>query len=203
MSREFSSTWHCYEGVTVMQLNPRPALVSYVGVVPRMHQSRKRRFSGRAAIPLEATPDSGARYGCRSWSRSPQSMAQSFLLASATPANGQGVAMIACMHKLLTAIYVSQRTDGRSLSAPVEVRRTRNDPSRHIWITSKRERDLSFSRRCSILHFEVTPGVESKEAAAMPTANDLFVYVDLEPPENANGLKHPAPVRVVGARRIQ
>jgi hypothetical protein len=48
-----------------------------------------------------------------------------------------------------------------------------------IWISSKLEGDLSSSRRYLLLHFEVTLGVESREAAVTLTVDDPFV-TDLE-----------------------
>jgi len=72
-----------------------------------------------------------------------------------------------------------------------------------IWISSKREGDLSSSRRCLLLHLEVTPELKSSEGAATPTANDLFVSADLEPSDGGSGPKHPAPIRNTGARRVQ
>ena len=81
------------------------AFASYVGVVPRLHQSGKRNFSGKGAVPLgnarlrralwmpvlvaiRVNPWLGAYYRrLRAGGKRPK------------------VAMIACMHKLLTAIY--------------------------------------------------------------------------------------------------
>jgi len=80
-------------------------LASYVGVVPRMHQSGKRKYSGHGAIPLgnarlrralwmpvlvaiRVNPWLGAYYRhLREAGKRPK------------------VAMIACMHKLLKAVY--------------------------------------------------------------------------------------------------
>jgi hypothetical protein len=84
--------------------------------------------------------------------------------------------MIACMHKLLTAIYsvpkepvaivVSAALNLDPLSEVVELEMIHLAA---IWITSKREGDLSSSRRCLLLHLEVTPELKSSEAAATPT----------------------------------
>jgi transposase len=80
------------------------ALASYVGVVPRLHQSGKRRFSGRVAIPL-----GNARLRRALWM--PVLVAVRLnpwlrlLLAPAPSRKAAKVAMIACMHKLLAAVY--------------------------------------------------------------------------------------------------
>ncbi len=81
------------------------ALASYVGVVPRLHQSGKRKFSGRVGIPL-----GNARLRRALWM--PVLVAiriNPWLGAYYRRLRAAGkrpkVAMIAAMHKLLTAIY--------------------------------------------------------------------------------------------------
>jgi transposase len=81
------------------------ALASYVGVVPRLHQSGKRRFSGRVAIPL-----GNARLRRALWMPvlvavrlNPWLKAYYWRLRRA--GKRPKVAMIACMHKLLIAVY--------------------------------------------------------------------------------------------------
>lgn len=81
------------------------ALASYVGVVPRLHQSGKRRFSGRVAIPL-----GNARLRRALWMPvlvavrlNPWLRAYYFRLRSV--GKRPKVAMIATMHKLLAAVY--------------------------------------------------------------------------------------------------
>jgi transposase len=80
-------------------------VASYVGVVPRLRQSRKRRFSGRVAIPLGK-----ARLRRALWMPvlvavrlNPWLRAYYWRLRHA--GKRPKVAMIACMHKMLTAIY--------------------------------------------------------------------------------------------------
>jgi transposase len=81
------------------------ALASYVGVVPRLHQSGKRSFSGRVAIPL-----GNARLRRALWMPvlvavrlNPWLRAYYWRLRRA--GKRPKVAMIACMHKLLAAVY--------------------------------------------------------------------------------------------------
>lgn len=81
------------------------ALASYVGVTPRVHQSGKRTFSGKGAIPLGNARLRRALWmpvlvGIRvnPWLRA---YYQRLRAAGKRPR----VAMIACMHKLLGAIY--------------------------------------------------------------------------------------------------
>jgi transposase len=100
------------------------ALASYVGVVPRLHQSGKRRFSGRVAIPL-----GNARLRRALWMPvlvavrlNPWLHAYYWRLRRA--GKRPKVAMIACMHKLLVAVYSvakNRRPFVPRLSQPIEV----------------------------------------------------------------------------------
>ena len=81
------------------------AFASYVGVIPRLHQSGKRNFSGKSTVPL-----GNARLRRALWM--PVLVAirvNPWLSAYYRRLRAVGkrpkVAMIACMHKLLTAIY--------------------------------------------------------------------------------------------------
>lgn len=81
------------------------AFASYVGVIPRLHQSGKRNFSGKSSVPL-----GNARLRRALWM--PVLVAirvNPWLSAYYRRLRAAGkrpkVAMIACMHKLLTAIY--------------------------------------------------------------------------------------------------
>ena len=81
------------------------SFASYVGVIPRLHQSGKRNFSGKSTVPL-----GNARLRRALWM--PVLVAirvNPWLSAYYRRLRAVGkrpkVAMIACMHKLLTAIY--------------------------------------------------------------------------------------------------
>jgi hypothetical protein len=84
--------------------------------------------------------------------------------------------MIACMHIAADSnLQCPKRTGGRrcqcglNLDPLSEVVELEMIHLAAIWITSKREGDLSSSRRCLLLHLEVTPELKSSEAAATPT----------------------------------
>jgi transposase len=112
---------------TVLQLGDRVrhlhALASYVDVVPRLHQSGTRRFSGRVAIPL-----GNARLRRALWMPvlvavrlNPWLHAYYWRLRRA--GKRPKVAMIACMHKLLAAVYSvakNRRPFLPKLSPPIE-----------------------------------------------------------------------------------
>jgi transposase len=81
------------------------ALASYVGVVPRLRQSGKRTFSGARGLPL-----GNARLRHRLWMptlvavrRNPWLRAHYDRLLAA--GKRPRVALVACMRKLLTAVY--------------------------------------------------------------------------------------------------
>ena len=81
------------------------ALASYVGVIPRLHQSGKRKFSGKGTVPL-----GNARLRRALWM--PVIVAiriNPWLNAYYRRLRAGGkrpkVAIIACMHKLLAAVY--------------------------------------------------------------------------------------------------
>ncbi len=81
------------------------AFASYVGVVPRLHHSGKRRYSGKPSIPLGNARLKRALWmpvlvGVRlnPWLRA-------YYLRLRSAGKRPKVAMIACMHKLLAAVY--------------------------------------------------------------------------------------------------
>jgi transposase len=100
-----TATWIIAETADPARFRSAAALASYVGVVPRLHQSGKRRFSGRAAIPL-----GNARLRRAPWMPvlvavrvNPWLHAYYWRLRRA--GKRPKVAMVACMHKLLAAVY--------------------------------------------------------------------------------------------------
>lgn len=100
-----TAAWIIAETGDPARFRSAAALASYVGVVPRLHQSGKRRFPGRAAIPL-----GNARLRRALWMPvlvavrvNPWLHAYYWRLRRA--GKRPKVAMIACMHKLFAAIY--------------------------------------------------------------------------------------------------
>lgn len=102
------------------------ALASYVGVVPRLHQSGKKRYSGKPAIPL-----GNARLRRALWM--PVLVAvrlnpwlRRYYLHLRAAGKRPKVALVACMHKLVVAIYSVAKHRrpfvSREASLPVTVR---------------------------------------------------------------------------------
>jgi transposase len=99
-----------------------PAFASYIGVVPRLHQSGKRNFSGRSAIPL-----GNARLRRALWM--PVLVAirlnpwlRTYYQRLRAAGKRPKVAMIAAMHKLVAAIYSvakNRRPFQPRVSAPI------------------------------------------------------------------------------------
>ena len=82
------------------------ALASYVGVVPRLRQSGKRRLSGPGACFRSATLVCGMRYGCRPYPPFASNRGCApFICGCGRREKPPKVALIAAMHKLLAAIF--------------------------------------------------------------------------------------------------
>jgi len=127
------------------------ALASYVGVTPRLHQSGKRNFSAKGAVPL-----GNARLRRALWM--PVLVAVrvnpwlgAYYLRLRRAGKRPKVAMIACMHKLLTAIYSVAKNRRpfvvrSSRNLPDSVRRPpkSRSPSHRNLITGERGRDAGF-----------------------------------------------------------